>query len=148
MVTEGITKGHLLELYSDPYITQVGHDHRQASHIKHPAVQYLSAWHGGEFAGAFMCIHFSPLELELHALLKKQSLPVSRQLGRECLGWAFEKPIARVTAYVIDGLDTAKNYCLKLGFKNEGYRRDACSKNGVLKGVHVLGMTRADWEAV
>lgn len=148
MVTEGITKGHLLELYSDPYITQVGHDHRPAAQIKHPAVTYLSAWIDGAFAGAFMAIQFSPIEIELHALLKKQYLKHSRILGRECLAWAFSKPIERVTAYVIDGLETALNYCLRVGFVHEGFRRNACSRNGVLGGVHVLGMTRNDWEAV
>jgi hypothetical protein len=145
MVTEGITKGHLLEVYSDPYITKVGHDHRPAAPIKHPAVTYLSAWVGDIFAGAFMAIRFSPIEIELHALLKKTSLKHSRALGLACLEWAFNQPIQRVTAYIIEGLESAKNYCLKLGFKQEGVRRSACVQGGIIKNVYVLGITRQDW---
>jgi hypothetical protein len=60
---------------------------------------------------------------------------------------AFANPaIERVTAYVIEGLTAARNYCLKLGFQFEGIRRNACRQNGRLLGVHILGMTRNDWE--
>ena len=144
-VTEGITKGHLLDVYSDPYITKIGHDHRPAAPIDHPAVTYLSAWVGNTFAGAFMAIRFSPIEIELHALLKRSTLKHSRALGMACLEWAFAHPIQRVTAYIIEGLESAKNYCLKLGFKEEGCRRAACIQNGMLKDIYVLGMTRMDW---
>jgi hypothetical protein len=147
VVTEGITKGHLLEVYSDPYITKIGHDHRPAAYIKHPLVSYLSAWINGIFAGAFIAIRFSPIEIELHALLKKSSLKHSRSLGMACLEWAFSKPIQRVTAYIIEGLESAKNYCLKLGFKEEGRRRSACMQGGIVKDIYVLGMTRQDWSA-
>lgn len=146
-VTEGITKDHLLEIYSDPYITKVGHDHRAAAHINHPLVTYLSAWIGNTFAGAFIAIRFSPIEIELHALLKKSTLKHSRSLGLACLEWAFAQPIQRVTAYIIEGLETARNYCLKLGFKHEGTRRNACLQGGIVKDVYVLGMTRLDWSA-
>lgn len=144
-VTEGITKGHLLEVYSDPYITKVGHDQRPAAPVNHPAVTYLSSWIGGDFAGAFMAIRFSDIEMELHAFLKRSSIWHSRELGHAFLAWAFAHPILRVTAYVIEGLESAKNYCLKLGFKVEGRRRHACVQNGAVKDVHVLGMTRQDW---
>jgi len=146
-VTEGITKGHLLEVYSDPYITKIGHDHRPAAPIDHPAVTYLSAWVGNTFAGAFMAIRFSPIEIELHALLKRSVLKHSRALGMACLEWAFAQPIQRVTAYIIEGLESAKNYCIKLGFKEEGRRRVACVQNGMLKDIYVLGMTRMDWSS-
>jgi hypothetical protein len=145
VVTEGITKDHLIEVYSDSYITKIGHDHRPAAHIDHPAVTYLSAWIGNSFAGAFMAIRFSAIEIELHALLKKSSLKHSRALGMACLEWAFTQPIQRVTAYIIEGLESAKNYCLKLGFKEEGCRRAACMQGGIVKDVYVLGMTRLDW---
>jgi hypothetical protein len=145
MVTVGISEQHLLEVYSDPYITKVGHDHRPAAPIQHPNVTYLSAWVNGKFSGAFMVIRQSAVELELHALLKKSALKQSRNLGMACLTWAFAQPILRVTAYIIEGLEAAKNYCLKLGFKEEGRRRCACVQGGVVKDVYVLGMTRQDW---
>lgn len=145
-VTESISEEHLLEVYSDPYINKVGHDHRPAAPIQHPQVTYLSAWIGDQFAGAFMAIKYSTLELEWHSLLKKSALPYSRDLGMAFLNWAFNtRPIARVTAYIIAGLETARNYGLKLGMKDEGCRRHACMKNGVLKDIYILGMTREEW---
>lgn len=138
----------LNNLFSDPYIARIGHDHRPLKPIDHPHVKYLSARLNGEQVGAFMVIESGFVELDLHAMLSKRALPHSREFGRLCLMWAFShKHIHRVTAYVIDGLASAKNYCIKLGFKNEGMRRDACMKNGELVSVHVLGMTRQDWRA-
>ena len=147
MVTVGITEQHLVEVYADPYITKVGHDHRPAAPINHPLVTYLTATVNNNFVGAFMAIRFSAIEIELHALLKKSSLKHSRALGKECLKWAFAQPIQRVTAYIIEGLESAKNYCIKLGFKEEGRRRSACVQGGIVKDVYVLGMTRLDWSS-
>ena len=145
-VTESITDEHLLEVYADPYINKIGHDHRPAAPIIHPNVTYLSAWIGSTFAGAFMVIKQSAVELELHSLLKKSSVKQSRELGLACIAWAFSHPVVlRVTAYVIEGLEEAKNYCLKLGFKQEGCRRCACVQGGIVKDVYVLGMTRQEW---
>lgn len=146
-VIEGITDEHLQEVYSDPYICRIGHDHRPASPISHPNVSYLTATVNGRFAGAFMVIRFSSLELELHSLLKRSFVKHSRELGRAFLAWAFSKPIQRVTAYIIEGMETARNYCLKLGFKDEGCRRQACMQNGVLKNVYILGMVREEWRS-
>lgn len=146
-VIEGISPEQLREIYSDPYITKVGHDHRPAAPINHPNVSYLSAWVGGKFAGAFMAIKQSAVELELHALLKKSAVLHSRELGLKFLDWAFAQPILRVTAYIIEGLESAKNYCLKLGFKEEGRRRSACVQGGIVKDVYILGMTRMDWSS-
>lgn len=147
-VTEGITTEHLYEVYSDSYIARVGHDHRSAAPIFHPNVTYLSAWVGDKFAGAFMSIKQSAVEFELHALLKRASIKHSRELGRAFLAWAFSHPILRVTAYIIEGLESAKNYCLKLGFKEEGCRRCACVQDGIVKNVYILGMTREEWRSI
>lgn len=139
--------GALTSLYADPYISRVGHDHFPASPISHPAARYLGAYVDGNLAGAFLLIESGFIELDLHALLSRKSLPHSRALGRLCLEFAFSaQHIQRVTGYVVEGLQTAVNYCLKLGFKNEGMRRDACQKGGKLVGVHTMGMTRKDWQ--
>lgn len=139
----------LSSLYADPYIARVGHDHRGASPINHPAASYLGAYVDGEFVGAFLVIESGYIELDLHALLARRALPYSRRLGRLCLAMAFARAeVQRVTAYVIEDLRSAFNYCLKLGFQSEGMRRDACMKGGKLYGVHVLGMTRNDWEGL
>jgi len=145
-VSEQVTYDQLLEVYSDPYIHRVGHDHRPASPIVHPNVRYLSAWVDDQFCGLFMAIESGFIELDLHALLKRSAIKHSRELGRSCIDWAFYNPnIMRVTAYVVEGLESARNYCLKLGFVEEGMRRDAYMVNGELKGVYILGMTRKDW---
>lgn len=146
-VIEGITQDHLQEVYSDPYIARVGHDHRSAAPIIHPNVTYLSAFVGGKFVGAFMAIKQSAVELELHSLLKKTAVLHCRELGYQFLRWAFAKPILRVTAYIIEGLEAARNYCLKLGFKDEGRRRHACVQKGVVKDVYILGLLREEWGA-
>lgn len=137
----------LTGLFKDPYIAKIGHDHRALAPIQHPHVKYLSAKLDGQQVGAFMIVESGFVEIDIHAMLSKQAIEYSRDFGRLCLIWAFaQKHINRVTAYIIEGLGSAKNYCLKLGFKNEGMRREACLKNGRLVGVHVLGMTRRDWE--
>jgi len=137
----------LFALYSDPYIARVGHDHRPAAPIIHPAASYLGAYVDGVLVGAFLIIESGFIELDLHALLRRSALPYSRALGYLCIARAFaNSAIQRVTAYVIEGLTSALNYCTKLGFMVEGFRRDACVQGGKLKGVHVLGLTRQDWE--
>jgi len=139
--------GAIAPLFLDPYIARVGHDDRPAALIEHPHVHYLGARVDGELVGAFMIIESGFIEVDVHALLTRRALQHSRALGRLCLAQAFANPtIQRVTAYVIEGLTSARNYCLKLGFQREGYRRDACRQNGHLLGVHILGMTRNDWE--
>jgi hypothetical protein len=140
-------QGALASLYRDPYISRIGHDHRPAEPLQHPAVRYLGARVDGELVGAFLIIESGFIEVDVHALLSEYAMPHSRALGRLCLDHIFADPaIQRVTAYVIEGLTTARNYCLKLGFQFEGIRRNACQQNGRLLGVHILGMTRNDWE--
>lgn len=134
-------------LCADPYIARVGHDDRPAAPIDHPDVTYLSARVDGRPVGAFMIIE-GYAERDVHALLTREALPWCRELGRACLAWCFENPsILRVTAQVIEGLESAKNYCLRLGFKLEGFKRDACRHAGRVVGVYMLGMTRKDWSA-
>lgn len=139
--------GTLEALYRAPYIARIGHDHRPAAPLIHPAAHYLGAHVDGNLVGAFLVIESGYIENDVHALLTRRALPHSRELGRMCLHHVFTNPaIERATAYVIEGLTAARNYCLKLGFKTEGFRRDACMQNGVLLGIHTLGMTRNDWE--
>lgn len=134
-------------LYRDPYIARIGHDHRPASPIHHPDAYYFGAHIGGDLVGAFLVIDSGYIECDMHVLLTRRALPHSRALGRMCLDLIFSNPaIQRVTGYVIEGLEAAKNYGLKIGFKVEGFRRDACMQGGRLLGVHVLGITRNDWK--
>ena len=133
-------------LFNDPYVSKIGHDHAPLRVINHPSVKYLSARLNDEQVGAFMVVESGFIEFDLHCMLSKKALPHSRDFAKLCLMWAFaHQHIQRVTAYVVEGLESAANFCLKIGFKNEGTRRDACMKNNKLVGVRILGMTRKDW---
>lgn len=146
-ITEGITPEHLADIYSDPYILRVGHDHRPAEYIDHPYVMYFSAWVNDTFAGAFMAIESGWIEWDLHSFLKKSAVKHSRALGSEFIHYVFAKnpQLLRVTAYVIEGLESAKNYCLRLGFKYEGQRRKAFVVNGQPRSCHILGLLKEEW---
>ena len=145
-ITAGISTEHLQRVYSDPRMQRIGHDHRPVGPVNHPLAAYLSAWIDGEFVGAFLTIRASTVEIDLHALLLASAVKESRALCRMAVDWAFEQPdVLRVTGYVIDGLDSALNYCRKVGLQYEGCRRHACLQNGVPRDVHILGATRKDW---
>lgn len=147
MLTVGITVEHLAELYSDPYIaSRIAHDDRQPLPVFHELAFYLSAWVDGKFAGAFLVIKYTDHDWELHSLLKREFLKYSRSFGRECIAYCFGRGVNRLTVWIIDGLKTVENFCLKLGFSKDGVRRSACLKDGVFRDVHMYGMTRIDWE--
>lgn len=133
----------------DPRISAaISHDDRPAAFIDHPAARYLGAYVNGALAGFFLVIQSGFVEVDLHAAILRRFIAHSRALGRMCLAAVFAEPhVARATAYVIEGLDSAANYCLRLGFVREGFRRAALRKGGRLLGVHVLGITRAEWRA-
>ena len=145
-VGEGITQTDLAVLYADPYIQRVGWDEVPASPVIHPVAKYLTATVYGNFAGAFLAIRFSDREIEMHSLLRKEYIEHSRELGAMSLDWAFTQDgVHRVTAYITGDLVAAMNYCLKLGFKFEGIRREACSKNGKPLDVHIFGILKSEW---
>jgi hypothetical protein len=138
--------GEIGRICADPYVSRAGHDHRPTAPIQHPAASYLGAFVRGGLVGAFLIIRSGAIEWDVHSLLTRKALPWCRQLGRMCLDWCFgHKQVQRVTAYVTEGLESARNYCLRLGFVLEGFRRSAASVNGRLLGLYVLGMTREDW---
>lgn len=145
-LTEGITEENLHALYADPFMARIGDDGMGVEPIYHPLVKYLSAFVDGEFVGAYLVIEFSHTEYEAHSLLQKKATRYSRRIGRLLIEWTFaHDDINRLTGYVREGLQSAVNHCLKMGFKYEGFRRDALLVNGEPKGIHVLGITRRDW---
>jgi len=146
LVSIGISDKNLQDIYQDSYISKVSHDNKPFESIDHPLVKYITASINGRFAGAFMIILFSKTEIEIHSLLKKQFIKYSRQLGKEVIDYIFSfyNP-QRLTAPIIDGLNTAKNYVVKLGFTLEGIRRDACSKDNRMKDIYIYGLTRREW---
>jgi hypothetical protein len=147
MITEGITAEHLAQVYTDTRIVgAIEHDHRPAAPINHPAVTYLSAWAGRQFAGAFLAIRTCALEIELHSLLHRFAVRHSRDLGRAAIAWAFSQGVEHVAVQIIQGLESVRNYCRKLGMSEEGRRRSVCQKGGALLDVYVMGITRKEFE--
>jgi hypothetical protein len=145
-VREGITPEHLADVYADPFIARISHDGRAHSPVNHPLATYLTATVEDVFAGAFLAIRTSNLEIDLHALLKPAFHRHSRALGAAFIEWAFAQPgVERVSANICEGLESVRNYCLKLGFVQEGFKRRAFSKNGAIGGVYMMGLTRPDW---
>lgn len=145
-LTEGITDEHLSLIYADPFIRRVARDGQEFAPIHHPLVTYLSAWRDGQFMGAYLAIRFSVFEIEVHAFLMKKAIESSRVFAWLFLDWAFSKGIMRVTANIIEGLDSVVNHCLKIGFQKEGFKRNALTTSGVVRGVHILGMTKEEYE--
>jgi hypothetical protein len=134
-------------LYADPYIARVGHDHQDACYIDSDHAKYFGAYIDDELVGAFLAIYSGWIEVEIHSLLTKKACANSRNLGKLILEKIFESGFTqRITAYVLENLKSTRNYCIKLGFVDEGMRRDVCYKNGELMGVYTLGLTRKDWE--
>ena len=131
---------------TDPWIAaKVRHDHREPGYIDHPDVEYLGCYDGEELAGVFMLIH-DYIEVGMHAYIRKPWTRFGREWGRAAIDHAFARDtVQRITAPVIEGLESAANYCRKLGFRDEGFQRNAIQKGGRLVGIHLLGMTREDW---
>lgn len=145
-LTEGITDEHLSLIYADPFIRRVARDGQEFAPIHHPLVTYLSAWRDGQFMGAYIAVKFSVFEIEAHALLMKHATKLSRVFSQLFLDWAFAQGVMRVTASIIEGLESVVNHCLKIGFQKEGFKRNALTVGGEIRGVHILGMTKEEYE--
>ena len=132
-------------LFQDPYIQRVGYDDRPAQAIDHPAVHYFAVLVDGRFVGAYALVESGFHDWDVHSYLTKECLPISRVIGRDFIRYAFDcLPIARLTALILGNLQSAVNYCLKVGFSYEGFKRDALMKDGRLIGLHILGITRKE----
>jgi RimJ/RimL family protein N-acetyltransferase len=82
----------------------------------------------------------------VHAGLKRRALPWSRQLAGLFLDRVFEPPqVLRATAYVMGDLPSAANFCRRVGFTDEGVRRNAIVKGGRILDCIVLGLLRSEW---
>jgi len=141
-----ITEENLNSIYSDDYIVKaIKQDNRDFKPVNHPLATYYSAFIDNIFIGAFLHIQHSINEVELHSLLKKSAIKYSRELGNMIIKKTFEdKNITRITANIISTIKTALNYCLILGFKTEGIKRNACYKNGILTDIFIMGIIKSD----
>ncbi len=148
-LSEGITPENLAQIYADPFMSRIADDGQQMYPVFHELAQYLSAWIDGVFVGAYLVIRYSPTEYEAHSLLMRAATKQSRALGALLLEWIFgHDSVLRVTGYIRDGLTSAINHCLLMGFTYEGFRRNAVLYNGIPTGIHILGITRQEWVAL
>lgn len=144
---EDITPENLFTIYHDERIVNaISYDGKAPYPELHDLAHYVSVFLKNKFVGAFLFIRTSQYSADIHSLLLRDALSYSRQAGCMIIDYAFMKTeILRLTAPVMEDLKTAKNFCLKLGFKQEGFIRDAYLKNNGPKGVYMLGMTRKEW---
>ena len=141
----GFDDEKIVRLYQDPYIQRIGYEGRPAAPIDHEAAMYFGAFVDGVFIGAYCLIRQSSTEFDVHSLLRKEVVELSRVIGVHFIAFAFQRfAIARMTAWVAEGMESTVNYCRKIGFQYEGFKRDAFMKRGRLMGVHMLGITRRD----
>jgi len=148
-VTSGISEENLQKVYTDPFILRIGQDGRPVAPVRHPLAEYVSAWADGVFVGAFLAIHTTRFEIEVHALLLRNAVRYSRELGLRFIAFCFDNyPILRVTAHITDNLRSVQNYCRNIGFKRDGFRRDACEIRGEKYGICTMGITRTEWEVI
>lgn len=126
--------------------SKIRHDAREPGYIDHPAVSYEGAWADERLVGVFVAVRFSPWEVEVHAAILPERVRHSRTLAMLFIERAFVDPeVLRLTAYVLGTLPSAANWCRKVGFKDEGVRRDACRVDGQATDIVVLGLTRGEW---
>jgi len=123
---------------------RIRHDDRTPGYIAHPALTYRGAYMDGLLCGLFMSIQHSPWEVEVHAALLPHVIRHARDLGALFLAslWRDQPDLQRITAPVLSTLPSAANYCRRLGFEDEGVRRNAVRVNGALVDVVYLGLLR------
>jgi hypothetical protein len=133
-------------LHHPAIVAKLRHDGRDPGYINHPLVSYHGAYVGDAPVGVFTAVRFSPWEVEVHVAILSSAIRHARRLCWLFLAQVFaDSDVMRVTAYVLGTLPSAANLCRKLGFADEGRRRDACRVHGEPVDVLILGLTRADW---
>lgn len=147
VIEKGITPENLYKIYADPYITNaISYGDKKPYPVFHELAHYASLIIDGVFSGAFLIVHYSEFETEIHSLLFKECRKLCHEICHKLIDYCFtESPAIRITATVGGELNSVKNILLKCGFTYEGFRRDAYLKNGKLEGIHILGITRNEW---
>lgn len=122
------------------------HAGREPGYIDHPLASYWGAYVDAELAGVFLAVRFTQWEIEAHVAILREHVRHSRALAALFLSRCFEdEEVGRVTAYVMDTLPSAANFCRKLGFADEGRRHHAWRRDDEWRDVLILGLTRQDW---
>lgn len=137
---------YINSLYALPEMAKLRHDNCIEVFIDHPSVEYQMATINGEPVGAFLLIHMSPVDIEVHSLLTKKATRGSRILSKLVLDYCFSKGVRRVSTCLLDGFQTMMNHLAKLGFYYEGCKRSAYTVDGQEKDAWMYGLLRFHWE--
>jgi len=128
---------------TDPWVARIYHDDRPRGYIDHPAITYYGAYVGSDVAGVLLAIENTPEDIGVHVALRRWATPHGRALGHLFINAVFaDHTVQRLTAEVLGTLPSAANYCRRLGFEDEGVRRNACRVDGRLTDVVMLGLLR------
>jgi len=135
-------------IYEDDYIIScISYDSCTPSPIEHPLAKYISAWHKDTFLGLILCVRYNQYEIEMHSLLKKESIPYSREIGKLIIEEMFsDKDVLRITAPVQGNLISTMNFLEKIGFVKEGIKKDAIIKKEIVTDMHIYGITKTKWK--
>lgn len=147
-ISDNVSSSLIEETYSDKYILScIEYDSCTPSYINHPLAKYYSAWHEEEFLGLILCVRYNKFEIEMHSLLKKESIPYSREIGKLIIEEMFgDNDVLRITAPVQGNLKSTMNFLEKIGFVKEGIKKDAIIKKEIVTDMHIYGITKTKWK--
>lgn len=146
-IREGLDLESLAFIYMQPEIKKTGYDGNPAYPVFGENCTYLGCFVNEDLLGAYLMVRCSDYEFDVHSLILDRGLYFSRHFCELMLEWTFRHTqILRLSGYVVEDLLTMRNHAMKMGFELEGFRRDALMIDGKPKGLHVLGITRKDWE--
>lgn len=148
-ISDNVTPTMINEIYNSEYIIScIGYDSCSPSYINHPLAKYISAWCNELFLGLILCVRYNQYEIEMHSLLKKESIPYSREIGKIIIDKMFsDQEVIRITAPVQGDLKSTMNFLEKIGFVKEGIKKDAIIKKGIITDMYIYGITRLQWES-
>ena len=143
-ITKGVAKENIEMVYSHHSMQKIKHDHAELGYIDHPMVDYYSCFIDDEFVGCYIVAKISPIDYEVHMLLLPTEVKRHRELGLKMATILFEET-DRISTIIIDGMNSAKNYVKKLGFKLEGVKREAFEQNCIKKDAYLYGLLKKDF---
>lgn len=142
-VSENATIEQLRLVYQNEYVLSVFGELHTRDPIESEIVKYHSCYIDGNFVGCFLEIMRSPIESEVHSLLFKSAAKHCRKLALIFINQLFDsKPIARICTQVMYIHRSVINFCLKIGFKIEGFKENADLKDGKLQSLVMMRILR------
>ncbi len=133
-------------ILSDPWISErLRIDGRVPGYIDNPAIEYYAAYVESSLAGIFILGKFSAFEAEVHVALARWSIKDGRELAAMFLDRVLCDGVQRASAWVLSSLPSTANFCRRLGFVDEGRKREAVRRDGKPLDLLLLGLTAEEW---